>query len=147
MTKREQIVNELEALRRNGLILPEVVVEWAREHPFSALHDQFEWDDAEAAHEYRMWQARKVIAINIVSEDGERRVVSLSIDRKVAGGYRDVETVLKDDELRKVLVRDALSEFKRVKAKYEHIKELSDVYAEIEKADQKYSEKRQSIAA
>lgn len=150
MTKAKQIADELEALRApEGLLIPEQVVEWAREHPESALHSQFEWDDSEAAKAWRIWQARRVIAVYIVSDEGERTVVSLSIDRKASGGYRDVQDVLKDDELRKVLVRDALADLKRVKAKYEHIKELASVYAEIERADRQYSEppQQQSAAA
>lgn len=148
MMKAEQIAQELEALRSaNGLLMPEAVVEWAREHPESVLHSQFEWDDAKAAHDYRVWQARRVIAVYVVAEDGERTVVSLSIDRKGAGGYRRVEDVLKDDELRKELVRDALAEFKRVRAKYEHVKELASVYQEIEKADQLYAPTHEQAAA
>lgn len=148
MSKAEQIGQELDALRAtSGLLLPEEVVAWAQGHPESALHSQFEWDDSEAARAWRIWQARRVIAVYIVSDEGERTVVSLSIDRKASGGYRDVQDVLKDDELRKVLVRDALAELKRVKAKYEHIKELASVYAEIEKADRQYSDPQQQSAA
>ena len=145
MTKAEKIQQELEALRSNGLLLPERVVEWAKAHPESALHSQFEWDDSEAAKAYRLWQARKVIAVYVVAEDGQRKFVSLTIDRK-AGGYRAMEDVMKEEDLRKVLVRDALSEFKRVRAKYEHIRELASVYAEIDKADEQYGVAEQLAA-
>lgn len=148
MTKAEQIASELEALRAaSGLLLPEAVVEWARGHPESALHSQFEWDDAKAAQEHRVWQARRVIAVYVVADDGGRKFVSLSIDRKGDGGYRDVQDVIADDELRKVLVRDALAELKRVKAKYEHIRELASVYSEIDKADRQYSPPQQEARA
>lgn len=148
MNKAEQIAQELEALRSaTGLLMPEAVVEWAREHPESALHEQFEWDNDRAAAAHRLHQARQVIAVYIRSDDGERSVVSLSIDRKGGGGYRQVEDVMRDDELRKVLLRDALAEFKRVRAKYEHLKELASVYVEIDRADKKYAETPQIAAA
>lgn len=147
LNKAEKIAREVEALRRDdGLIVPEDVVRWAREHPDSALHSQFEWDDGKAAEAYRIWQARRVIAVCVVAEDGERKLVSLSIDRR-GGGYRDVQDVIAKDELRKVLLRDALQELKRVRAKYEHIKELASVYAEIEKVDRQYVAQEHQAAA
>jgi len=149
MTKTEQIEKELEALRlADGIIHAESVVEWAKDNPESALHSQFEWDDSKAASEYRVWQARRVIAIYVKAEDGERKFVSLSIDRSKGGGYRDVEEVIANDDLRKILVKDALSEFKRVRAKYEHVKELAKVYEEIDRAEQTYlPEQRQQAVA
>jgi hypothetical protein len=149
VTKTERVEKELQALRDElGLLVPHVVVEWARVNTESALHSQFEWDDSKAAEEYRIWQARRVIAVYVVADGGERKFVSLSIDRKRdGGGYRDVEVVLKDEELRKVLVRDALMELKRVRAKYEHVKELASVYVEIDKADKQYGEQPQQLAA
>jgi hypothetical protein len=139
MTKTDQIAQEIESLRRpDGLILAEEIVEWAREHPESALHSQFEWDDSEAAKNYRLWQARRVIAVYVMADDGGRKLVSLTIDRK-SGGYRDVKDVIADDELRKVLIRDALDELRRVRAKYERLKELAAVFAEVEKVERTYA--------
>lgn len=140
MTKTEQIAKELEELKRsnNGILYPEEVVAWAACHGESALHSQFEWDDGEAARQYRIWQARRVIAVYVVSEDGNRAAVSLVVDRSKGGGYRSVDDVIANEDLRKALIKDALMEFKRVKVKYEHVKELASVYEEIDKAEKKY---------
>lgn len=147
MNKTEQIAKEVEALRRaDGLVMAEDVVAWAKENPESALHSQFEWDDSEAANAYRLWQARRVIAVCVVAEDGERKLVSLSIDRS-KGGYRSVEAVISNDELRRILVNDALAELKRVRAKYLHVKELTPVYEEIDKAEKQHTEPLQSVHA
>ena len=40
-----------------GRITPEMVVDAARD-PNSPLHSAFTWDDAQAAHEHRLAQAR-----------------------------------------------------------------------------------------
>lgn len=147
MTKAEQVAKEVEALRRpDGVIVPDDIVAWAQAHPESALHSQFEWDDTEAAKAYRLHQARRVIAVYVVADDGNRRLVSLSIDRK-HGGYRSVEDVIANDDLRRVLVKDALAELKRVRAKYEHVKELAAVYDEIEKAERQYAPEQAARAA
>lgn len=129
----EQIQQELEALREEGVLHAEKVVAWARVHPDSALHKQFEWDDGKAADEYRVWQARRVIAVHVVNESGERRLISLSIDRSKGGGYRSIEDVSRDQDLMAVAVKDALGELRRTRAKYQHLKELSDVWETIDK--------------
>lgn len=150
MTKAEQIRAEIEALQKDGIVDAKDVVEWARANPESALYSQFEWDDSKAAEEYRLFQARRVIALYVVSEAGERTLVSLSVDRSKGGGYRDIERVLNNDEMRKVMLRDALQEFKRVKAKYQHLKELASVYEAIEDADKRYGkgdDDAQAVAA
>lgn len=46
--------------QNNGRLTPDAVVDDARD-PRSPLHDQFEWDDAKAAHQYRLEQARELI--------------------------------------------------------------------------------------
>lgn len=129
------IRDELLALKRDdGLILAVDAEEWARTHPESALHKSLQWDDATAGHEYRLIQVRRLIAIHIVTEEGARQVVSLSIDRqRPAGGYRTISDVLSAKELRDVLLDDALKELDRIQAKYAQLQELSRVWAEKDK--------------
>lgn len=43
-----------------GLLMPGKVVQ-AAQHEDSPLHEHFEWDDAKAAHEYRVSQAVRLI--------------------------------------------------------------------------------------
>lgn len=138
----EAIEKELDALKSRGVIHPEKVVEWAQKHPASALHGEFEWDDSEAAVQYRIWQARRLIALHIVTETGERKTISLSIDRSNGGGYRDIEDVARAPDLRAVMLADALADLRRVQAKYRQLKELAGVFEEIERADKKHGRKK-----
>lgn len=114
----------------DGLIVVEEAESWARNNPDSDLHRSLEWDDAKAGHQHRLWQLRRLIAIHIVSEEGVRQVVSLSIDRKSqGGGYRELGDVLRKPSLRDVMLRDALAELERVQAKYNTLQELAEVWA------------------
>lgn len=133
------IKDELVALKAKGVLLPEAVVEWARKHPKSALHAAIEWDDSNAAESYRVWQVRRLIAIHVIDDDGERRFVSLSIDRVKGGGYRDVAEVAVDPELGSVMLADALAELKRVRAKYNRVKALSVVWQAVESVEDKHA--------
>jgi hypothetical protein len=130
----------------NGILTPEAVVESA-ENKNSPLHKYFEWDDNAAAHAYRLIQARKVLEMTVAYLPGKtgagydkpvRVYVSLSPDRTLEdGGYRDIVTVLKDDNLRSQLLRDALDELERVQSKYEMLTELTEVFIAIRKVRKK----------
>ncbi len=145
MKNAAQVEKELQGIRKRcrGALRPADVVAWAAKHPKSALHERFDWDDTEAAHKYRLWQARKVITrVTIVPRNNTkiRAFVSLTEDRGDGVGYRSVVEVLSDDERRERLLAQALAEFRRVRAKYHTLKELAEVdkaIAKVEKAAKK----------
>lgn len=121
------------ASRHNGLLRPLDVVEFAK-NPGTALHSKFEWDDTEAACQYRLWQARELIrvVVTVMPQNlKEYRVyVSLDEDReKEDGGYRQLVTVLSDREQRKRLLAQALREFDAWRQKYEALEELADIFS------------------
>src|SRR5271157_5042806 len=100
------IRDELLSLKNDdGLIIAEDAVDWAKSNPSSALYGALEWDDRAAGREYRIWQVRRLIAVSVTYADGQRQVVSLSIDRgRTGGGYRQLEDVLPDKGLREQLL-------------------------------------------
>jgi len=58
---RSDIAEELERLRDgDGLLRLETIVTVASD-PTSPLHEHFEWDDAKAAHSFRVDQARQLV--------------------------------------------------------------------------------------
>lgn len=68
----EDVRTRLADLETNGRLTPEAVVEDARDE-HSPLHDFFEWDDSEASHQYRLWQARTVIkSVNLVTVTSDK---------------------------------------------------------------------------
>lgn len=137
--KGKQIEAELAQIQGNKEIVhADEVVEWAKNNPGSTLHACFEWDDAKAGAEHRLWQARRLIALHIVTVTGERKTVSLTVDRKNGGGYRQIEDVARTPNLRERMLQDALNELRRVRAKYQSLQELASVFAEIERADKQH---------
>jgi hypothetical protein len=147
MTDHRQLVNEeLEQIRRanGGLLRPEDVVKFAR-NKRTALHGEFEWDDAKASAEYRLEQARKVIRVAVellpsphADQEPIRAYVSVASDRvQPGGGYRSITDVMTDDDLRAELVNDALGEVKRWRRKYERLRELVPIFRAIDKVEAK----------
>lgn len=129
MTVKDELV---EIQGRKSLLKAEDVLEWAEKHPQSEIYAQLEWDDVKAGHEYRLWQVRRIIALNITYEDGSRKMVSLTIDRpEPGGGYRDIDDVLRSKQLYEIMMKDALAELDRIERKYEALKQLKPVWAVV----------------
>ncbi len=99
--KNPEIIAELKriAVEHDGILNPKDVVRAARAKS-SPLHSQFEWSDAKAGHEYRLWQARQLIRVTVeYIGSGEDVItahvfVSLTSDRKPDGGYRSIASVM-----------------------------------------------------
>lgn len=138
MSKTNLIKQELEALAEanNGLLKPETVVDFAR-NPETALHSRFEWDDTEAAKRYRIWQARQIIKVTVDVLPNENETVyqvfvSLKDDRRNGGGYRPLVEVMSDDQMRRQLLAQAHNDFKLWQKKYQQLKELAPVFAQMD---------------
>jgi hypothetical protein len=128
---------ESELLQIKGdkeMLIVEDAHEWAKSHPTSDLHKQLEWDDNKAGYEYRLWQIRRLVALHITYENGDRKFVSLVPDRsRSGGGYRDVDDVLRDRMLHEIMLADALRELERVQKQYDRLKQLKPVWREVSK--------------
>lgn len=129
--KADRIRAELEEIRqasRDRMLHAEKIVAWAKAHRSSALFTQFEWDNSKAAREYRIWQARRLLQIFIVTESGGPQLVSLSFDRSKGGGYRDINDVIKDRSLSEIMLNDAIAELNRAQARFGRVRELVSVW-------------------
>ena len=132
----EQSLKELEVVRKQGkgVLYPEAVVDYAVDEK-TALHSHFLWDNGKAGHQYRIWQARKLIVcyVNIIpgTNVATQAYVSIKSDRcgeNAEGGYRRLVDVLSNDEWRSCLLADALADFMFWKAKYQQVKELVPIF-------------------
>lgn len=82
---RELVAQKLaEIAETYGKLTPDLVVREAKD-PDSILHGLFEWDDAEAGHQHRLFQARQIIT--------SVRVVITTENKKISTVYyvRDPE--------------------------------------------------------
>lgn len=131
------VVAELQriAASNGGILQPCAVVEAARPAD-SILHERFEWDDTEAAEQYRLWQARQLIRCSVVieprTETTVRAFVSLTADREAdGGGYRETVRVMARADSRAALLADALAELEVFQRKYAALTELAAVFAAV----------------
>lgn len=132
----ESVYSELESIRsRDGNITPEAVVVEAYS-PESAMHSEFEWDDSEAAKQYRLDQARSLIrSIEVVyAEAPERQVRAYTVvtshahdsteSRKV---YTDTKEALEDPVTRAEILSNAIRDALAFRRKYADLQELAKI--------------------
>ena len=122
--------NEFQRIyERDGVIEPEVVV-LESESASAPLHNCFEWNDAKAAHKYRITQAqgiiRAIVAVDETEKSPETRAF-VSVERK----YHPVSVVIRNPEKRDILLQNALNELHWFEKKYNSLCELSGVFSAI----------------
>ena len=90
--------------QRDGSLTASGVVAEARDEA-SPLHPCFEWDDTEAAHQYRLDQARVLMRTVRITYDGEQtRLVHVPSITRGEGEYRPLSVIVeRPDELRLAL--------------------------------------------
>ena len=124
----------------DGRLLVSDVLRWAREHPESAWYKRLRFDDDSAlAEEYRKVLIRNVlqnIDIRVEAPGPDDRLRSISVTRFVPAepvngerGYHEIKAVLADPVLRDEMLRQARVEYLTFRHKYEHLKELADLFA------------------
>lgn len=144
----QQVYQALEKIRNKhpkGLLRPTDVVKAARA-PSHPLHSKFTWDDGRAAELYRLEEARRLIRISVtvVASRGEptHAYVSLTTHRNEDDGYHHLEAALTNRDLRYQLLSDAFAEMEIFQRKYQHLKELAEVFSAIEQARKNLKRKK-----
>lgn len=137
--KRESVRKELERLDslRGGKITADEVVAAARKAD-SPLHNEFEWDDKKAGHQYRLDQARALIRTIRVEHRVEERIVKAVVyvrDPDVEPneqGYVRLATLVGDQERQRRLVRQ---ELERISGSMKRLAEIKEVLQFRDKID------------
>lgn len=143
----EMVGKELERLFPNGEVSAPEVVRAARV-PDSPLHKYFEWDDAKAAHEYRVEQARGLIKAIVVEIGGEEIPAYHNV--KIESGQSSyVETYKCKDtpSLWSQVVQTALNEAEAWSRRYKIYAELEPIHNAIQKTKGQIDENRKRKAS
>lgn len=143
------VVRELRALeKRHGMITPEMVVAMAA--PTRApLHRYFQWDNSKAAAEFRLWQARNLVArvyVRVTEDPAEKPVLRAFVNvvdavddadddggpRPAARGYVGVDTARAHLPFKNQVLHYALVQLQGWKRRYGAYKEFMAVSEAIE---------------
>ena len=138
----------------DGTVNASMLLEYSRPED-SETHGLFEWNDGIAAEKWRMYQSGRIInqlEVELVEMPNEKEHVVVSpiesaptrtvvaqafvniVPRATArpGEYTDVITAFRNEEMRKRVLFNSLSELEAFKRKYERYEELADVIKAID---------------
>jgi hypothetical protein len=135
-----EVVEALEVIAKDdpdGLVQPEKVVEAAAD-PLSPLHKFFEWDDSEAAHQWRLVQARKLV-VRVVVRDASHKPARMNViiqraDGSKGQGYIPTERAVNDEELCTQLMHDAKRALIAYRTRLAPFERAQDVIAKLDEA-------------
>lgn len=140
----EAVRKELEALaaRHDDRLTPELVVETARRHPGSALHQCFTWDLQTAAYERWIDQARELIRRVRVEIQTEERTYTVSAyvrDPRVEPseqGYVSILVLQREPEHARLAI---LHEFAMAESYLQRARDLAAALQVVEATDRALS--------
>ncbi len=113
-----------ERIKASGKHLTAETVLTEATNPRSPLHKYFNWDDASAAHQYRLEQARRLIrSIEVVIEDARGKQVPMRAyysvkDAEGTRGYEPMTFVFESPDLADQVIAEAVSQLEAWKVKY-----------------------------
>lgn len=115
--------------KAGGHLTPAAVVDAAKDRK-SVLHRHFEWDDAVAANQFRLDQARSVIrAIHVENADASSGMARafVSIREKDGTSYRSMEDVLASSDLQSRLLAKAEADLIAWEHRYQSLEEVCNL--------------------
>jgi hypothetical protein len=130
-----EVGQHLERLREQykGELTPADVVKDARNHN-SPLHSFFEWNDGEAAEQWRLQQARglirAVVAVVVDNQEPAKRIQAfVHVPDPEAPHYRATDHAMSQEKTRDMVLQQAWKEYRSWKKRYEHLEELAELFA------------------
>ncbi|WP_028753679.1 hypothetical protein [Rhizobium leucaenae] len=139
-TNAKAVGEHLDLLRQklHGELTPKDVLDDAR-HDNSPLHSFFEWDDSEAAEQYRLQQARGLIrsVVAIYTQPDKpaiRTKMFVHIPEPGAQHYREASHAMSQTATRKAVLQTAWRELQAWRKRYSDLKEFSDLFQVIDDA-------------
>lgn len=123
-----QVAGEMcEELRSQGALTAESLLA-ANVAEDAPLHKAFEWDDAKAAHGYRVNQARGIIGhLQIIRESDDKPVKRYYSIVRDDPHYEAVEVIMNNEEMRERLLRNSRKDFETFSQKYQDLQEWAEV--------------------
>jgi hypothetical protein len=116
---------------------PERMIEAARPAR-SPLHNGFDWDDTQAAHSWRLNQARHLIAAIITdmpsrNGDVETRAF-MAVKGKSGFEYQRIDRIMGDEDYRVQVLRRALDDLRIFRNRYASLADVLGALSDLERS-------------
>lgn len=138
ITANAQVAGEMcTKMEADGTLTAQNLVDVNRPED-APLHGAFEWNDTQAAENWRVHQARHIInSIVLVTEDTEAEPVRYFFKVEPAeANYESLPVIVRNEDKYASLLKTALRELSAFQKKYRQIKELSAVFEAIDNLEE-----------
>lgn len=138
-------IEMLSAKAPEGQLTPQALVDAARRSN-GPLYGMFEWDDADAARQHRLEQARGILQALVVTvklgpkQEAKPMRAFVNVVKNGQQGYRALDAAMADKELRDQVVQRAWAELVSWKQRYADYEELAVAVAAVNVAVRKRDE-------
>ncbi len=133
----QEVGQELDRIRvEKGSLTPDHVVEAATAAD-SPLHNAFEWDDAVAAHQHRLTQARRlIVSIRIINAPSQAKTPAWVSVRTPKEGrqYLPTAEALSDEQLRARVLAEIQQFVESLERRYAYFSEAADIIDRLKKS-------------
>ena len=109
---------------------PSDILDKARDES-TELHKCFDWDDSVAAEKWRIFQARKIVGLLVISkndENGSKIPSPIRVFHKTDSGYKPISLIVKNQDEYEKLVYRCGEELRAIKNKYSHLTEYEEIW-------------------
>lgn len=122
----EIVANEIESIQfksEDEDAKAHEILRYAETHEDSELHRCFTWDNGEAAHKWRVHEARQIVCnlvIKYIPNDEKEKPVTIrwAFRTSTTGGYKKTEVIIQKPDEKKRLLEMAKAELLAFKHKY-----------------------------
>lgn len=127
----QKVADELAAL--GEVVNPQDIVNAARDEA-SELHKCFTWDDTTAAEKWRIQEARQIVChlVFVPAETPKKEPIRIYYHSDVSGGYKQLATIVRNDDEYRQMLKRALGELKSFQRKYRALSDKKELIALIE---------------
>lgn len=121
------------SISADGFLTPQAIVDAAKDRR-NVLHRHFEWDDTEAANQWRLEQARSIVqSIHVEAsetESGYSRAF-LSIREKDGTSYRSIQDILQSADLQSKVLAAAERDLLAFESRYRSLTDICDIIRSV----------------
>ena len=129
----DQAAQAFKEIESKTKLTAEAVVEYSKPED-SVLHNDFEWNDDVAAHQYRLQQARCMIGnltVTVEQDDSAAEPVRAYFHIAEKKAYERAEVVVQDEDKMASVRKEARRELEAFERKYRRISGLSEILSNI----------------
>ena len=130
---------QFEQLEKTVGLTPQTVLD-ANRAENAPLHNEFEWNDEQAAELYRLRQAGyliRSISVIVQTQQNEEKEVRAFFQTEYKGEYESISVIFDDENKHDALLEKALKELEAFSRKYETLVELKPIRTAMKKIKEK----------